>query len=292
MESIANNPPLVVIVGPTASGKTAMAMDLARHFDIEIVSADARNVYKGMDIGTAKPTEEQRRQVPHHLIDIASPGQIFTVADYKRLAQAAIEEVSGRGKLPLMVGGSGLYIYSVIYDFAFRSPPDYAERQRLEKFSTDELQDLIKERGIPMPVNFKNRRHLIGALETGTVLKGQNRLRPNTLVLSLDITNEDLVHNIHVRTQAMIDAGLENEVRQLVDKYGWDAEPLGQTIGYEEFRNYLDGKESITDVMRAIELHSKRLAKRQKTWFARNKDIVWISKTDSIVYLVTTLMNN
>ena len=291
MESITDQPPLIVVAGQTASGKSSMALDLARHFDIEIIAADARSVYKGMDIGTAKPTTKERHTVPHHLLDIVRPGEIFTVADFKRLAQAKIQEIAGRGKLPVMVGGSGLYIYAVVYDFAFRGPPDHAERRRLERLSVEQLQSLVQARGLPMPANTKNPRHLIGVLETGKVAKGQNSLRPNTLLLGKEIDTDKLVQNIHDRTFAMIEQGLEQEVRQLATQYGWDVEALSQTIGYEEFRPYFEGGDTLANVIQNIEVRTRRLAKRQKTWFRRNKDMHWISKPEEAVDLVTTFLN-
>ena len=209
MGSHTDNPPLVVIVGQTASGKSALAIELARHADVEIITADARTVYCGMDIGTAKPSASEREQVPHHLLDIVSPGEVFTVADFKRLAQEKIADIAARGSVPVMTGGSGLYIYAVLYDFAFRGPIDYVERARLENLSVEDLQKLIAERGLPMPVNNKNPRHLISALQTGTILKEQHTLRSNTLVIGLDTPSDQLATNIHARTLAMMQSGLE-----------------------------------------------------------------------------------
>lgn len=291
MEPIANNSPLVVIIGQTASGKSALVIELSRYFDIEVIAADARTVYKGMNIGTAKPSLKDRKQVPHHLLDLKSPAEAFTVADFKALANQAITDIAARHKLPVLVGGSGLYVYSVLYDFAFRGPVNMNERGRLERLSVDELQALINERGVPMPVNSKNPRHLISALQTGTIIKGQGKRRPHTLVLGLNVPSDQLEAAIWQRTTAMIQAGLEKEVRSLVDRYGWEAAALHQTIGYEEFKPYFEGTCSIDDVVRQISLHTRRLAKRQKTWFKRNPDIQWISKTEEAVGWVTTFLN-
>ncbi len=291
MGSHTDKPPLAVLLGQTASGKSALAAQLADHFDIEIIAADARTVYKGMDIGTAKPDAKERLSVPHHMLDIASPDEVFTVADFKRLAEEKIQAINDRGKLPLLVGGSGLYIYAVLYDFAFRGPVDLAERARLEALSVDELQQLINERGLQMPANSKNPRHLISVLQTGHIVTGQQTLRPNTLVMGMEVPSDQLETSIHSRVRTMIHQGLEAEVRGLVEQYGWQAETLNQTIGYEEFRPYFEGTCSIEEVVQQIQLHTRRLAKRQKTWFKRNPDIHWISETAQAVDLLSTFLN-
>src|SRR5688572_25180412 len=158
--------PLIVILGPTASGKSALALGLAKQFGGEIIAADSRTVYRGMDIGTAKPSVEEQRQVRHHLIDVVSPDGPFTVADFQRLAFDAIADIGARAKTPLLVGGSGLYIDAVIYNFSFREPSNGLGRSKLQMLSVDQLQELLEEQGIPLPENKKNPRHLIRALET------------------------------------------------------------------------------------------------------------------------------
>lgn len=190
-----------------------------------------------------------------------------------------------------MVGGSGLYVYALLYDFAFRGPVDLAERMRLERLSVQELQRLIRERKLPMPPNDKNPRHLISVIQTGLIRKGQHTLRPHTLVIGMGTASDQLDATIQARTRAMIERGLEAEVRSLVDHYGWHAEALHQTIGYEEFRSYFEGSATLRDVVRQINLHTRRLAKRQHTWFSRNKDIHWISKTEEAIDLITTFLN-
>ncbi len=291
MGSDSNQPPLVVIVGQTASGKSALATELARRFDIEIIAADARTVYRGMNIGTAKPSTSEQRAIPHHLLDVVSPGDVFTVADFKRFAQNAIGDITSRGKLPVMVGGSGLYIYAVLYDFVFRGPVDYVERARLEMLSVAQLQHMVRERNLEMPTNSKNPRHLISAIQTGHIVKGHSTLRPNTLVMGIDVPADVLEHSIEARVLTMMRLGLEEEVRGLVNAYGWEPEALSQTIGYEEFRPYFKGDCSIEEVVQSIQLHTRRLAKRQKTWFKRNADIHWISKTEEAVELLATFLS-
>src|SRR5688572_21256799 len=164
------NKPLIVIAGPTASGKSALAMKVAKKYNGEIICADSRTVYKGMDIGTAKPSAVDRKEVPHHLLDIVQPNQPFTAADFKEQALAAIDDISGRGKLPIMVGGTGLYIDSVIFDYRFGDPADPDKRAQLQDMTLEQLQQMCVMEGIRLPENTKNKRHLVRAVELGGVI--------------------------------------------------------------------------------------------------------------------------
>lgn len=271
MAAESNVSPLIVIVGTTASGKSSLAVELARKYQGEIICADSRTVYKGMDIGTAKPTVQDQQEIPHHLLDVVTPDLPYSAAKFKEAAVKAIEDVSNRGKLPFLVGGTGLYIDSVIYDFAFLPPGSLEDREHLQALSVEELQKEIRARGLPMPENSKNSRHLIRAIETNGAVAVRKRLRPNTLIIGLDRSKEDVVNAIHTRTKAMIDAGLANEVESLVETYGWDSPGL-QAVGYREWRE----NEAIEKIIRAIEVNSARYAKRQRTWFKRNLHIHWI----------------
>ena len=290
MESRSADAPLVVIVGQTASGKSALAMDLAKLFNGEIVAADSRTVYKGMDIGTAKPTKEEREEVPHHLIDVVSPDEPFTVADFQRIANAAIEDISGRGKVPLLVGGSGLYVDSIIYNFTFRKPADTSERERLQTLTVQELQAILEEEGIGLPENKDNPRHLIRTLETHGEVPSRSSLRPKTLVMGLSKDREDLATDIKERVDRMIEDGFVDEVRELSTKYGWDL-PALQAPGYKAFRIYLAGQLSLDRAKQQFIQNDLQYAKRQKTWFKRNPDVIWISNRAEAVDLVTTFLN-
>lgn len=290
MGSKPDQPPLVVIVGPTASGKSALALDIAERWNGEIIAADSRTIYKGMDIGTAKPTLTDRDRVRHHLIDIVDPDQPFTVSDFQRLALAAITDITARGKLPILVGGTGLYVDAVLFNFSFRGASDPGQRQKIASLSVDELQAALKSLGLPLPRNERNPRHLVRVIETGGAPAVRQQLRPNTCIIGLDVDRETLAQRIADRVNAMFEAGLEKEVTDLVDAYGWERPPL-QTIGYQEFRLYLSGGISAQELRQLIITHTLQYAKRQKTWFRRNKSIHWISKTDEAVALVTTLLN-
>lgn len=286
-------PPLVAIIGETASGKSELALKLAQHFDGEIIAADARTVYKGMDIGTAKPTLEEQALVPHHLIDISTPDKPITVAAFQRLANRAINDIAARGKLPLLVGGSGLYVDSVLFNYKFGSVPDTKLRDELQLLSVDELQLRLKKSGIPLPKNQKNPRHLQRTLESGGERIGDRSLRRNTLVIGLSPDREILKVRIQKRVKTMLEQGLADEARALVEKYGWGLEPL-KTIGYREFRPYFAGEITLDEVEEQIIKNTVGYAKRQRTWFRRNKFIHWLDnplEINKAVELITTFLN-
>lgn len=290
MESVDNNGPLVAVVGQTASGKSALAMDLARRFGGEIVAADSRTVYKGLDIGTAKPTRADRDLVKHHLIDVVDPSTSFSVAEFKRLTDDAIADIGRRGRLPLLVGGTGLYVDAVLYDFAFRAPASPELRRELEGLSVEELQDRLVGAGIPLPANRQNPRHLIRSIETNGEVASRGQLRLNTLVIGLEIDREQLRTKVTMRVDMMVDEGLVEEVRRASDQYGWDIAAL-QAPAYKAFRPYLEGEITLDEAKQRFVQYDMQYAKRQKTWFKRNKDIVWISHPEQAVDLVTTFLN-
>lgn len=256
----ARKSPLVVIVGETASGKSALAMELAEKFDGEIICADSRTVYKGMNIGTAKPSVADQQNVTHHLLDIVEPDENLNVRQFQQLAIQAIEDIARHGRLPILVGGAGLYVDSVLFDYEF-SPP--GARRDIENPRHLKYQDMT-------------------AYKSG--------LRHNTLVLGLQRTHESLKVRIEQRIEAMISLGLEQEVRNLVKRYGWEAPGLN-TIGYREFRGYFDGKKSLDEVVEGLERNTILYAKRQRTWFKRNESIHWLNDPSGAVDLVTTFLN-
>jgi tRNA dimethylallyltransferase len=290
MESEPNQSPLVVIVGETGSGKSALAIELAERFNGEIIAADSRTIYRGMDIGTAKPSAADRQRVPHYLVDIVAPDEPFSAADFKSAAQLAIQDITNRGKLPFLVGGTGLYIDAVVYDFSFAAKSDPDERARLQKMDVYELQAELEARGIPQPANVKNRRHLIRQLETGGLPAADRQLRENTLIIGLQPDREQLKRAITQRVDRMLQQGLEQEVRQLVDLYGWDCAVL-QTIGYQEFWAYFEGQESLEETKQRIITNTIQYAKRQRTWFRRNKSIHWLREREESVDLMTSFLN-
>lgn len=290
MESKPDQSPLIVIVGPTASGKSALAVSLASKFNGEIICADSRTLYTGMDIGTAKPNPIERKQVVHHLLDQFTLDKQVTAADFKLLAQTAIKEVTAKKKLPFLVGGTGLYVDAILYDFDFAERSDPVTRARLQTMDVAELQSELARRNIPLPHNERNPRHLIRQIETGGTMPTQTVLRGNTLVIGIDCDSLILRGNIKNRVEAMFNRGLEQEVRALVEDYGW-SDTLLQTIGYKEFAPYFADKISLLEVKALVEKNTVQYAKRQRTWFRRNKSIHWIQKEEQSVDLITSLMN-
>ena len=285
-------PPLVVIVGETASGKTALALALAKKLDGEIIAADSRTVYAGMDIGTAKPTPSERQGVPHYGLDVANPGKQFSAYDFQQLAQSAITSIAAHGRLPIMVGGTGLYIDAVLYDFTFRPKPSSKTRAAVQGLSVEELQARLLAAKIPLPENRANPRHLARLLESGAPPRQRKILRKNTIVLGLSLPLEELQSRIVRRVDAMVEAGLIDEVRGLLERYG-NPEAL-RAPGYKAFAAYIQNGISLEEAKRQFVRDDLRLAKRQRTWFRRNKDIHWLAGDDIVaqaVELITPLIN-
>lgn len=252
--------PLVVIVGETASGKTALGIALAQAVGGEIICADSRTIYRGMDIGTAKPTPDEQATVPHHLLDIRNPDESYSAAEFQRDAKAAIADIIKRGKVPILVGGSGLYVDAVIYNYQFSDGQQTRDEQ--------------------------NPRHL--APGTGP---SNHILRANTLVLGVQRSREDLELRIRQRVQAMLDAGLVDEVQSLIAQYG--REPIAfRGICYEYLADYLTGDLSLEAATEKFVRGDMLLAKKQRTWFRRNKSIQWLDNRGSAVAITTTFLNN
>lgn len=282
--------PLIVIVGETASGKTALAIEIAQKFNGEIICADSRTIYKGMDIGTAKPTEEEKQGIPHYLLDVVTPDQKYSAAEFKKAAVKKIEEILGRGKLPVMVGGSGLYVDAVLFDYEFL-PANPIVRAELEKLNLEQLQVRAREIGInEREVNFKNPRHLSRAIENKKVLKNKQRLRDNTLVIGLSLQRDVLQDRIEKRVDKMITDGLIEEVKTLGECYGWDNEAMSG-IGYRFIGEYLRGEIDLAEAKRRFVQGDLSLAKRQRTWFKRNKNIHWVPDSEQAFNIVRTFLS-
>jgi tRNA dimethylallyltransferase len=290
----ASQTPLICVVGETASGKSALALRLAQQFDGEVICGDSWTVRREMDIGTAKPTAQDRALVPHHLLDIVGPDEDFTAAVFKRLAQAAIEDISARGKLPVMVGGTGLYIDSVLYDFGFLAAGDRGARAELNNLSVTELLKKVHDLGLVTDnVDTHNKRRLIRLIETDGAIPTRQELRENTFIIGLKTDREILQRRIISRVDTMLTDGLEDEVQTLSDRYGWEAEGL-KGVGYAQWREYFAGAQSLPETRQKIIKANLDLAKRQRTWFKRNKSIRWFTtpvKWLDIVDSVTTFLN-
>lgn len=286
------NPKLVVIVGETASGKSALAMELARQHNGELIAADSWTVYPGFNVGTAKPSKAEQTEVPHHLIDVADPKKGFSAAAYKTLAIKTIENVSNSGKLPIMVGGAGLYIDAVLYDFSFLPAGDEKERQLLNQKTIIELLEIIKNKKYSLDgIDTHNKRRLVRLIESKGKRPKQKGLRSETLVIGLQPPKARLRTNIERRVENMFARGLKKEVAELARAYGWEAEPM-KGIGYREFRGYFEGQYSLAETKRKITRSSLALAKKQRTWFKRHPEIVWVEHPEDAKELVKKFLGS
>lgn len=284
--------PVLVIAGPTASGKTALSIELSKIYDGEVVSADSMQIYKKMDIGTAKPEKEEMCGVVHHMIDIIEPSETFSVADYVKKAHIEIEDIYKRGKLPVVAGGTGLYINSLIDDV------DFSDEEK-DTGLREELMQIFKDKGVePLlerlkkcdPVSARrihpnNIKRIIRAIEffelTGKPLSCQNNKpeesRYNPLILMINPDREYLYQRIDKRVDIMLEKGLIDEVKGLI-KLGITKKDMSmQGIGYKEVIDYLRGFTTKDEMTRIIKRDSRRYAKRQLTWFRRDKRIINIS---------------
>lgn len=277
--------PLVVIVGPTASGKTTLAIEVAKRHKGEIICADSRTVYKGMDIGTAKPSLVERAMVPHWGLDLVEPNQPFNVADFQKYAYQKIDEIRARGHIPFLVGGSGLYIDAVLFNFQFNSPASLEQRRELENLSLEELQKYCIENSVKLPENVKNKRHLIRAIERNNIEK-QRRIEPisTSIIVGIATDRSVLRKRIHERSEQIFHDNVVNEATLLGKKYGWNIEAMTGNI-YPLVYKYLNGELAFEEMKEKFATADWRLAKRQLTWLKRNPYIKWFELDRAQKYL-------
>jgi tRNA dimethylallyltransferase len=289
---LAAPPKLLVIVGPTASGKSDLAFRIASNFSGEIISADSWTVYRDFDIGTSKPTLSQQKAVKHHLLDVRRATDGFNAPMFKDLAETAVVDIRKRGKLPVMVGGTGLYIDSVLYDFGFLPSVSAKQRTKFNEMSLPELTEVAQLQNIDLTdIDIRNKRRVIRAIEAKGQKPTKKALRPNTLIIGLQPEPEELKQQIERRVDHMLAAGLEQEVRELSNQYGWDTEPM-KGIGYREWQAFFEGSQSLEQTRQRIISATNNLAKRQRTWLKRNPDIQWFSSAEAAYQAATSVLNN
>ena len=283
---------VIVIVGPTASGKTTLSIELAKQIDGEIISADSMQIYKDMNIGTAKPTVDEMKNIKHHLIDFVSPEERFSVSDYQKLAQEKIKEILNIGKKPIVVGGTGLYVNSLIYGIEYgKMTFNQKYREKLEKIAIEkgnkyiyEMAKNIDEQAIKN-ISINDRKRIIRILEiykaTGknkTQLEMESRKSEipfDYRTYGIYIEREKLYDRINKRVDLMIQQGLIDEVKNIKKKYNKFPTAM-QAIGYKEVVEYLENKITKSEMIEKIKMETRRYAKRQITWFKRNKNIKWL----------------
>ena len=284
-----NNQGLIVISGATATGKSGLGLKLAQQLNTVILSADSRQVYREFDIGTAKPSLQDQQSIPHYLIDICSPTETLTVADYQAQTQALITQFS-TDKIPLLIGGTGLYIKSIVKGMKIpRVAPQSALRQQLQELGQPHCYQLLSQID-PLSttkIHPNNQVRTLRALEvyyaTGKPISEQQGENPPTypiLQIGLHCEPELLRQRIKQRTQQMIEQGLVEEVENLGNKYGWDL-PLLKTLGYAEMRQYLTGEITLDQAIDLTIIHTSQFAKRQRTWFRAYPEIEWFDVNSS-----------
>lgn len=301
-----NKPIVIVICGPTASGKTAISIELAKKIDGQIISADSMQIYKDMNIGSAKVTPEEMEGIKHYLVDEISPNTRYSVSDYKKSAKKAIKEILGQNKIPIIVGGTGLYIDSLIYEIDYQDMP-YEEEYR------EELKRQIKQNGLESlyekakeideqaveKISKNDEKRIMRILEiyhqtgkTKTQLEiesRKNEIPYDYRVFALTMNRQALYERINQRVDIMIEKGLVQEVEQLLKKYP-EFPTAMQAIGYKEVKQYFDGILTKEEMIEKIKQETRRYAKRQLTWFRKNKDTIWLDVTEGIQFNINKIL--
>lgn len=303
---------LISLVGPTGIGKTGLSIELAKIINAEIVSADSMKIYIGMDIGTAKPSIKQRKKIPHHMIDICYPDHIMTVSEFQGLARKCIDGISNRGKIPFLVGGSGLYIRAVIDDLNFaKNIINEVERAKLRKRVKDEgseslYNELIKiDEEYAKKISSRDVKRIIRALEIyyvsgikfSSFQKKWNERKSiyDLAIIGLNKDRYELYNNIEKRVDDMIDLGLFDEVKELMEKGYSESLALKQAIGYKEILSFYDGRLNRKEAINLIKKNTRNFAKRQLTWLRADPRVEWIfidkdEKSDNIVKRIINII--
>ncbi len=279
----------IVITGATASGKSGVALELAEQIGGEILSLDSIAVYRGMDIGTAKPNTDEQKRVPHHLIDLADPSDDFSVAMYLKAAHLAVQEIEGRGRKPIFVGGTPMYLKAILRGFDPGPPPDWTFREQVESDVQEYGSELLHQRLRQVDplaahrINPTDVRRMIRALEvarqTGQPLSHQQvqfdraTAADNCLVFSLQWPRHELHARINARVEAMFDQGLVDEVKALIDTHGKLSRTASQAVGYRELIDFLQGESSLEQTKEFVAAHTRQLARKQETWFRSFREI-------------------
>lgn len=302
-------PKVLVIAGPTASGKTKIGIELAKRLNGEIISADSMQIYKYMNIGTAKPTIDEMQGVPHHLIDFLDIGETFSVVQYKDMAVKCIEDILSRGKTPIIVGGTGLYINSITEEIKYDETAENANiRKELEERAEKEGNDSLYEELKSVDIESYNRLHLndtkriIRALEvykaTGITITEHQKMskeiekKYDYKIVGLSMDREKLYNRINLRVDIMMEQGLEEEARRIIEMVKDKGRITSfQAIGYKEFMKYFDGEITLDEAVSNIKQESRRYAKRQVTWFKRTKGLRWIDVERDFNEIILDIIN-
>lgn len=286
---IDNNKPLIVITGPTASGKTSLAIELAKKIDGEIICADSRTIYKGLDVGTAKPSKAEQAEVPHWGLDLVNPGDYFSVSDFKKYALDKINEIRSRGKIPFLVGGTGLYIDAIIFDFQFGESADETKRKIFNQMTIEQLHEYCKKHNTELPENKFNKRYVIRTIErNGNALLRREKPIDNAVIVGITTDRDVLRSRIKLRIEQIFNDNVVKEAKGLSDKYGWSSEAMKGNI-YPLIKLFLSNEMSFDEMKDKASTLDWQLAKRQMTWLRRNPYIKWGTVTELKAYILDLL---
>ena len=273
-------PKVVAVVGTNASGKSALGIELAKRYGGEVISADSRQVFKGLDLGSGKVTVEEMQGVVHHLIDVREPNEFFSMADFQKMSYAAIEDIRARGRLPMIVGGTGLYVDSVLDGYVLSDKePDLAYRAELEKLTTPELYDMLMGLMPDAQVDRYNRNRVMRMIERihdGDSAVPTKEKRYESLRLGVSWPRDVLGQRIDERLERRLQEGMIEEVQGLMDRGATTEFLLGLGLEYRFITQYLLGEMGREEMLEKLAIAIKQFAKRQMTWFRRNPDIVWL----------------
>lgn len=283
-------PPLIVIAGPTASGKTSLAIRIASEYAGEIISADSRAIYRGLSIGTAKPSHDEQRGIPHWGLDLVDPGERFTASDFQRYANKKIVEIRARGHIPIIVGGTGLYIDAIMFDFEFPlESNDVGRREVLMAQSLDELYEYCYKNNIQLPENKKNKRYVVNnILRNGTPVKRNNQIDGNIIVVGISTDRDTLRDRIKKRATTILHGGVVEEAQLVAARYGWYNEAMTGNI-YPLIHDYISGKLTVQELEERFIVRDWQLAKRQIAWLKRNEHIYWANLDEAYTYITRRL---
>ena len=297
-------PKVVVIVGPTASGKTSASINVAKNLNGEIISADSMQIYREMDIGTAKVTKEEADGIKHYLVDVVNPDEVFNVTKYKEMAEAAIEEILAKGKTPVIVGGTGLYVSSLINgiefaevgeDVEYREQMTTLAEEKGAEYLHNELRKVDPDAADAIEMN--NIRRVVRALEifklTGKTktqldIESRKEVKYDYRVYGIDTPREELYNRINVRVDKMFEEGLLDEVKYVNEKYKISSTAI-QGLGYKEVIEYIDGKVTYDEMIEKLKMETRRYAKRQLTWFRREEKIKWCPLNEIVDTIIREL---
>lgn len=297
---------IIIIGGPTASGKTSLSIELAKKINGEIVSADSMQIYKDMNIGTAKPEKEEMQGIPHHMLDFVSPEERYSVADYNKQAKQAIKQILKKGKVPIVVGGTGLYIETLIYEIEFLNiETDLEYRKELEKIAEEKGLEYLYNKAQKIDktamekISINDKKRILRVLElyhqtgkTKTQLDKESRKEPeyDYKLFAIDMNREVLYDRINKRVDIMLQKGLVQEVENICKKYN-EFPTAMQGLGYKEVVEYLEGQATYEEMVEKIKMESRRYAKRQLTWFRKYENLTWLNGLEAIEKNIDIIIN-